>query len=92
MKEKLKTFAMMTVGVVLTTIGVYFFKIPNGFSTGGVAVYPPFWAMYPFYLTGTAYLCHQHAFACFRLHRAGKGYGRQNDILQHSFFRFDMAS
>ncbi|MCI5924769.1 MAG: YitT family protein [Oscillospiraceae bacterium] len=37
MKEKLKTFAMMTIGVVLTTIGVYFFKIPNGFSTGGVS-------------------------------------------------------
>jgi len=37
MKEKLKTFAMMTAGVVLTTVGVYFFKIPNGFSTGGVS-------------------------------------------------------
>lgn len=37
MKEKLKTFVMMTIGVVLTTVGVYFFKIPNGFSTGGVS-------------------------------------------------------
>ncbi len=37
MKEKFKTFAMMTIGVILTTVGVYFFKIPNGFSTGGVS-------------------------------------------------------
>lgn len=27
----------MTAGVVLLTLGVYFFKIPNGFSTGGVS-------------------------------------------------------
>lgn len=28
---------MMTLGVVLLTLGVYIFKIPNGFSTGGVS-------------------------------------------------------
>lgn len=27
----------MTLGVCLLTVGVYFFKIPNGFSTGGVS-------------------------------------------------------
>ncbi len=27
----------MTAGVALMTVGVYFFKIPNGFSTGGVS-------------------------------------------------------
>ena len=27
----------MTVGVILLTVGVYFFKIPNGFVTGGVS-------------------------------------------------------
>ena len=27
----------MTLGVVLLSVGVYFFKIPNGFSTGGVS-------------------------------------------------------
>lgn len=30
-------FVTMTVGVLLLTVGVYFFKIPNGFSTGGVS-------------------------------------------------------
>ena len=30
-------FLLMTIGVVLMTFGVYFFKIPNGFSTGGVS-------------------------------------------------------
>lgn len=30
-------FLLMTLGVAIMTIGVYFFKIPNGFSTGGVS-------------------------------------------------------
>lgn len=33
----IKRFIMMTLGTVLLTVGVYFFKIPNGFSTGGVS-------------------------------------------------------
>ena len=34
--KKLKDILMMHLGIVLLAIGVYFFKIPNGFSTGGV--------------------------------------------------------
>ncbi len=34
--KKFKEFIMMTMGSVLLAIGVYYFKIPNGFSTGGV--------------------------------------------------------
>lgn len=34
--KKLKNFGMMTLGCVLLALGVYFFKIPNGFATGGV--------------------------------------------------------
>ena len=34
--KKCKEFLMMNLGMVLLAIGVYFFKIPNGFSTGGV--------------------------------------------------------
>lgn len=34
--KKAKNFAMMTAGCVLLAMGVYFFKIPNGFATGGV--------------------------------------------------------
>lgn len=33
---KLKTFLFMTLGCLMLSVGVYFFKIPNGFSTGGV--------------------------------------------------------
>ena len=36
----MKTFKNMiyiTLGTILLTAGVYFFKIPNGFSTGGVS-------------------------------------------------------
>ena len=36
-KNSLLNFLIMTVGVFFLTVGVYFFKIPNGFSTGGVS-------------------------------------------------------
>ena len=36
-ESKLKKFIMMTLGCVLLAAGVYFFKIPNGFATGGVS-------------------------------------------------------
>lgn len=34
--KKLKSFLFMNLGCVLLSVGVYFFKIPNGFATGGV--------------------------------------------------------
>ena len=33
----IKSYFLMTFGVILLTVGVYFFKIPNGFVTGGVS-------------------------------------------------------
>jgi len=36
-KEKLKQFAIITLGAVLCGLGLYYFKIPNHFSTGGVS-------------------------------------------------------
>ena len=35
--KKLKSFMIMNLGCVLLAFGVYFFKIPNGFATGGVS-------------------------------------------------------
>ena len=35
-RKKLKNFIFMNIGCVLLSAGVYFFKIPNGFATGGV--------------------------------------------------------
>lgn len=35
--NKIKNFLLMTAGSLLMGVGVYFFKIPNGFSTGGVS-------------------------------------------------------
>ena len=35
--EKAKVFLIMTGGTLLLTIGIYFFKFPNNFSTGGVS-------------------------------------------------------
>ncbi len=34
--KKFKSFMTMTLGCILLAVGVYFFKIPNGFATGGV--------------------------------------------------------
>lgn len=34
--SKMKNFIFMNLGCILLSIGVYFFKIPNGFATGGV--------------------------------------------------------
>lgn len=36
-KKLVKDYFVMIFGTVLLSIGVYFFKIPNGFSTGGVS-------------------------------------------------------
>ena len=33
---KLKDFLTMNIGCLLLSVGIYFFKIPNGFATGGV--------------------------------------------------------
>lgn len=37
MKKKIKDFLTLNIGIILLSSGVYFFKIPNGFSTGGVS-------------------------------------------------------
>lgn len=36
-KAEIKNFLLVTAGTVLLAIGVYFFKFPNNFSTGGVS-------------------------------------------------------
>lgn len=35
--KRLKEYLWMTLGSILLAVGVYFFKIPNGFATGGVS-------------------------------------------------------
>ena len=32
-----KRFLFMNLGVLLMAVGIYFFKAPNGFATGGVS-------------------------------------------------------
>lgn len=36
-QAEIKNFLLITLGTVLTAIGIYFFKFPNNFSTGGVS-------------------------------------------------------
>ena len=40
MVEKIKEFLMMTLGTILMSVGIYFFKFPNNFSTAVSAVFP----------------------------------------------------
>lgn len=35
--KELKDYFLITIGTIMLTVGVYFFKIPNGFATGGVS-------------------------------------------------------
>lgn len=37
LKAQFRDFLLMTLGIVLVSIGVYFFKFPNNFSMGGVS-------------------------------------------------------
>ncbi len=37
MNQKLKDFLLLNAGTLLVAAGVYFFKFPNHFSTGGVS-------------------------------------------------------
>ena len=37
LQSTLRDYGMLTLGTVLTAVGVYFFKFPNNFSTGGVS-------------------------------------------------------
>ena len=36
-KDKIRELVLLTLGTVLMVIGIYFFKFPNNFSTGGVS-------------------------------------------------------
>ncbi len=36
-KKEIKEYFLIIIGTVMLTVGVYFFKIPNGFATGGVS-------------------------------------------------------
>jgi len=37
MNKKIKDFLITTLGTIITAAGIYFFKFPNNFSTGGVS-------------------------------------------------------
>ena len=36
-QAEIKNFLLITLGTFLTAVGIYFFKFPNNFSTGGVS-------------------------------------------------------
>lgn len=36
-KKSVRQYIEMTIGIIMMAVGIYFFKIPNGFSTGGVS-------------------------------------------------------
>ncbi len=36
-KAKIREFLFLNLGILLMAVGIYFFKAPNGFATGGVS-------------------------------------------------------
>ena len=58
MGKRIKEFLLLTVGTLMVTIGVYFFKFPNNFSTGGVSgISVILGAVLPGISTGELVLC-----------------------------------
>ncbi len=37
LKESVKYWSLLNLGILLIAVGIYFFKAPNGFATGGVS-------------------------------------------------------
>ena len=37
LSEEIRSYLLITAGSVIMAIGIYFFKFPNNFSTGGVS-------------------------------------------------------
>lgn len=58
MGKRIKEFLLLTVGTLMVTAGVYFFKFPNNFSTGGVSgISVILGALLPGISTGELVLC-----------------------------------
>ena len=58
MGKRIKEFLLLTVGTLMVTVGVYFFKFPNNFSTGGVSgISVILGALLPGISTGELVLC-----------------------------------
>jgi len=57
-KEKFRDFFWITLGTLMVTVGIYFFKFPNNFSTGGVSgISVILGALFPNVSSGTYVLC-----------------------------------
>ena len=37
LRERVKYWVLLNVGILMMAVGIYFFKSPNGFATGGVS-------------------------------------------------------
>ena len=77
MKKRLSDLLLLTVGTLLVSAGVYFFKFPNNFSTGGVSgISVILGALLPGISTGTLVLVHQTWRCCWwGLRYSGRSFG-----------------
>lgn len=81
--SQLERYILLTFGVLLTAVGVYFFKFPNNFSTGGVSGLSLILAAAALARAHAERIClhHQHGAARGRLHLFGARFRVQHGIL-----------
>ena len=76
MNKRIKEFLLLTGGTLMVTVGVYFFKFPNNFSTGGVSgISVILGALLPNISTGELVLCINIALLVVGFLVFGRGFG-----------------
>lgn len=76
MSKRIKEFLLLTAGTLMVTAGVYFFKFPNNFSTGGVSgISVILGAILPGISTGELVLCINIALLVVGFAVFGRGFG-----------------
>ena len=82
-----KDFFLLTFGTLLVAVGVYFFKFPNDFSTGGVErPFHPAWARTAHGIALFFGRCYQRPVSSRRFFLHQLGFWRSDDILHASLF------
>lgn len=82
--SQLKDFGLVTLGTILITVGVYFFKFPNHFSMGGVSgISVVLGAMLPHFSPGQLVLVINLVLLAVGFLFFGKGFGLKTALFQH---------
>ena len=84
MNRKLRDFLFMTAGTILVAVGLYYFKMPNHFSTGGVSgIAIILGALIPGLSTGTINFIINMLLLLLGFLVFGRGFGAKTGLCQH---------